>query len=173
MPNFLATGWLRWVAWHFLFWTQEWLGHAVWAGVGAQRPLSAQTPLAGPPAPTLAQAFSAREGSRGAQLRSRSSVRPGPAPTSPAEASWPCVLGWVGTPMPGGAEGWASGAACIGGGAQGQWRGLEGPQEGSVVYGGPFAWGLLAWALGRGSHRQAMGHCSPRIVCGRELMHEA
>ena len=49
--------------------------------------------------------------------------------------------------MPGGAEGWGSGVACIGGGAWGQWRGLEGSQEWSVVYGGSSTWGLLAWAL--------------------------
>ena len=39
-PWFLATGWLWWVAWHFLFWTQEWLGHAGWGrGGGPETPL--------------------------------------------------------------------------------------------------------------------------------------
>ena len=40
MLNFPATGWLWWVAWHFLFWTQEWLVRARWVRVGAQRPPS-------------------------------------------------------------------------------------------------------------------------------------
>lgn len=170
MLDFLATGWLRWVAWHFLFWTQEWLGRAGWTrGGGSETPLCSDASCWSSCTHT-GSGFLCKEGEQRSPAEGPELDK---TRACPPESSWPCVLGWVGTPMPGGAEGWASGAVRIGGGARGQWRGLEGLQEGSVMYGGPFTWGRLAWALGRGSHRQAMGHCSPRIVCGRELTHEA